>query len=288
MSVTGGLKPAAAQRAGRWPQWACTNVAQWLVLLGRPARARAAATMAWRAPLRLAVGAVIVTALIAGTMVAFDAWAIRAVERLPSWLIAVFDELTDFGKSGWFLVPTGIALLVIAALASPALPHVSRLVLAAVSVRVGFVFLAIGVPGLAVTVVKRLIGRARPLVGPGGENPFGYLPFGWIVEYASLPSGHATTAFGVLLAIGVLWPRLRPLLWTYAVIIAVSRVVVTAHHPSDVLAGAVFGIVGALLVRDWFAARRLGFVLGADGVIRALPGPSFARIKKVARQLVAP
>jgi undecaprenyl-diphosphatase len=77
-------------------------------------------------------------------------------------------------------------------------------------------------------------------------------------------------------------------MWTYAVLIAASRIVLTAHHPSDVLAGAVFGIIGALLVRDWFAARRLGFVLGADGRARALPGPSFGRIKRVARQLVAP
>ena len=71
-------------------------------------------------------------------------------------------------------------------------------------------------------------------------------------------------------------------------LIAVSRVVLTAHHPSDVLAGAVFGAVGALLVRDWFAARRLAFVLGPDGAIRPLPGPSFARLKRVARQLLAP
>jgi undecaprenyl-diphosphatase len=77
-------------------------------------------------------------------------------------------------------------------------------------------------------------------------------------------------------------------LWTYAVLIAVSRVVLIAHHPSDVLAGAVFGVVGALLVRDWFAARRLAFAPGAEGRIRVLPGPSFARIKRVARQLFAP
>jgi membrane-associated phospholipid phosphatase len=90
------------------------------------------------------------------------------------------------------------------------------------------------------------------------------------------------------MAVGALWPRARPVLWTYAVLIAVSRVVLTAHFPSDVIAGAVVGVVGALLVRDWFAARGLGFTIGADGVVRPLPGPSLARIKRVARQLVAP
>jgi undecaprenyl-diphosphatase len=54
------------------------------------------------------------------------------------------------------------------------------------------------------------------------------------------------------------------------------------------MAGAVVGVVGVLLVRDWFAARGLAFVLATDGLVRPLPGPSLARIKRVARQLVAP
>ena len=90
------------------------------------------------------------------------------------------------------------------------------------------------------------------------------------------------------MALGALWPRARPVLWTYAVVIALSRVVLTAHFPSDVLAGAVVGVVGALLVRDWFAARGLAFLIGSDGIVRPLPGPSFARMKRVARALVAP
>jgi membrane-associated phospholipid phosphatase len=290
MSVTGGLKQPVAAPATPppWPRWVRANVLQWCALIGRPARGTGAATLAWRAPLRLAIGAVILAALIGGTMIAFDAWAIREmVQRFPVWLTPAVEEYTEFGKSSWFLVPTGVALLGLAALASPTLPRMSRLVLAALSVRIGFVFLALAVPGVVVAVVKRLIGRARPLVG-GSDDPFTYLPFGWDVEYASLPSGHASTAFAAAVAIGALWPRLRPLLWTYAVLIAVSRVVLIAHHPSDVLAGAVFGVVGALLVRDWFAARRLAFAPGAEGRIRVLPGPSFARIKRVARQLFAP
>jgi undecaprenyl-diphosphatase len=160
-------------------------------------------------------------------------------------------------------------------------------VLAAIAVRLGFLFLAIGLPGLVFTIAKRLIGRARPFV-EGSADPLVYRPLGWNVEYASLPSGHAVDAFAAAMAIGVLWPRMRPLMWTYAVVIAVSRVVLTAHFPSDVMVGAIVGVVGALLVRDWYAARGLAFVLGRDGVVRPLPGPSLARIKRVARQLVAP
>ena len=44
-----------------------------------------------------------------------------------------------------------------------------------------------------------------------------------------------------LVAYGTLWPRGRILLWIYALLIAASRVAVTAHYPSDVLAGALVG-----------------------------------------------
>jgi undecaprenyl-diphosphatase len=81
---------------------------------------------------------------------------------------------------------------------------------------------------------------------------------------------------------------LRVWLWAYALTIALSRVVLLAHFASDVVAGALVGVLGAWLVRDGFAARRLGFVIGRDGSVAALPGPSLRRIKKVARSLLGP
>jgi membrane-associated phospholipid phosphatase len=278
--------PIAAKRPA-WPQWVRANVAGGFALLGRARRTNVSAPTPWRAPHRLAIGALIALILLAGTMALLDAWAITAVRRLPHGLVAIFDVLTDFGKSNWFLWPIGLTLILIALVAAPSLPRRSRLVLAALSVRLSFLFLAIGLPSLFVSIVKRLIGRARPFVG-GSADPFLYAPFSWKVEYASMPSGHATTAFAAAVAIGALWPRTRGLMWVYALVIGVSRVVLTAHHPSDVLAGALVGAVGALLVREWFAARRLGFARGPDGRIWPMPGPSPRRIKGVARQLVAP
>ena len=83
-------------------------------------------------------------------------------------------QITDFGKSGWFLWPLGILFLVLAALPPMASP-VQQRVLAAIMVRVGFLFTAIAVPGLFDTIVKRLIGRARPFVG-GHLDPFLFQP----------------------------------------------------------------------------------------------------------------
>jgi membrane-associated phospholipid phosphatase len=216
-------------------------------------------------------------------MLFVDVPAIKAARQAPSWLVRWFQFATDFGLAGWFLVPLGSVLLVIALITSPSLARMSQRVLASLSVRLGFLFLAIAVPGLVVTIAKRIVGRARPVVA--GEDAFLYKFFLWRVEYASFPSGHATTAFAAAVAFGVLWPRLRPFFWTYAIVIALSRVVVTAHHPSDVVAGAIAGTVGALLVRDWVAARRLGFSVLADGRVKPFAGPNMARIKRVARSL---
>ena len=112
-------------------------------------------------------------------------------------------------------------------------------------------FLAIALPGLFVTVVKGLIGRVRP----SELGPFIYSPWSWQHEYASLPSGHATAAFAAAIAIGALWPKARVPFWIFAAVIAVSRVVIQAHFVSDVIAAAFVGGFGAILVRNWFAAR---------------------------------
>jgi membrane-associated phospholipid phosphatase len=53
-------------------------------------------------------------------------------------------------------------------------------------------------------------------------------------------------------------------------------VFVLAHHPSDVVAGALVGVAGACLVRRWFVGRRLLFC-ARD--LRAYPGPSLRRIR---------
>ena len=270
-----GLVQAALRRCA-------ANVAAACALLVRPPHARLQKSWAL-APRELVIAAGVAAAIFLLTMFLLDAAAIRGFGHLPRFIVWSFDQITDFGKSGWFLWPLGILFLGLAAL--PSLSRVPQRVVGAIMVRVGFLFLAIGAPSLFDTIIKRMIGRARPLVG-GSLDPYLFSPFNWTADYASLPSGHATTAFAVLAAFGTLWPRGRTVFLIYALLIAVSRVVVNAHYPSDVLAGALVGVVGALLVRRWFALRGLGFSIAPDGVLHQKPGPSLRRIKSVARALL--
>jgi undecaprenyl-diphosphatase len=263
-------EPAAA----RWLRQFETNARAALAVVRRAPRS----AVSWWTPPQLAAAAILAVALVIATMFALDAWAIIHARRLPIALIAAAQRFTELGKAGWFLWPIGLVLLALAAREQFALTRFSRAILAAFAVRLGFVFMAVGLPSLFATIIKRVIGRGRPFVE--GTDVFAYEPFNWTARYASMPSGHATTAFAALVAIGAIFPQARALMWIYAVMIGLSRVIITAHHPSDVIAGAIVGAAGALLVRNWFAARRFGFKVTADGSVRPMPGPSVHRIIK--------
>jgi membrane-associated phospholipid phosphatase len=251
-----------------------------VILLRRPGPTPARLAPAWR---RFAGHGLIAAGVVALSMILADQRVHERAAALPQGLVDLFFEITDFGRSEWILVPVGTLITLIALLASPALDRMSRAVLAMAVTRLGYVFLAVGMPGLIVTIVKRWIGRVRP----SAQGPFAYEPFSWRPDYASFPSGHATTAFAALVAIGFLFPRARPALWVYALLIAASRIIVDAHYPSDVIAGAAFGAFGAVWVRDWFALRRLGFVVGPNGVVHVKRGPPLRRINRVAGVLSA-
>jgi membrane-associated phospholipid phosphatase len=282
MTVTGASENSPHPLATRARHFV-SIVGMWIAALARAPRVplSAVAFLAERQRLRVGAIATVLTVIVA--MGWCDAAAIRAAAQLPSWVNETYNEITDYGRSSWFLWPSCIFFLVTAAVTTMAATRMSRLVLTTIAVRLGFIFLAIGVPGLLVTIVKRWIGRVRP----SELGPFAYHPFSWDPAYASLPSGHSAAAFSALVALGCVFPRARLLLWIYAVTIAMSRVIIAAHYPSDVIAGAAVGAFGAVLVREWFAARRLGFTVGSDGQVRAMPGPSLKRIKKVARALAA-
>ncbi|MEW6148413.1 MAG: phosphatase PAP2 family protein [Pseudomonadota bacterium] len=240
-------------------------------------RAEAARKLA-RHSLWLAVaGSIAIIAL----MVTFDQTEIQLMppRGTPSlWPIRI---LTDFGKDEYLLSVLGAALVVLA-FAAAGLHGTRRALLLGFGTRLQFLFLSVAVSALVTEILKYVIGRGRPFVG-GTPNPFNFVPFEGTGAYASLPSGHAVAAFALAFAVSSLWPRLRVFMFTYAIVILLTRLVLLAHHPSDVVAGALVGTAGAMAVRYWFAARRLGFAICSDGTIVPLPGRVSNRLKKVAR-----
>jgi undecaprenyl-diphosphatase len=95
-----------------------------------------------------------------------------------------------------------------------------------------------------VWLLKVILGRPRP--GNGFEFSF----FATSYKYNAFPSGHSADAFvsGVFLFYLLNQSKFagyRYLPLIYAFLIAVSRVFVSSHYPSDVAAGMAIGILGA-------------------------------------------
>lgn len=85
-------------------------------------------------------------------------------------------------------------------------------------------------------LLKPLVDRGRPPRDGHGLRAIVRLP-----DDPSFPSGHATQAFAAATCLAVLVPPLRPWPVVLAALIALSRVYLGVHFPSDVLAGALLG-----------------------------------------------
>jgi undecaprenyl-diphosphatase len=228
----------------------------------------------------------IIGAAIIALMYLLDATEIGWMPKRGTPSLWPLRILTDFGKSEYVLF--ALAVLAFAVLvASAAARGTARALLLGLGTRLQFLFFAVLVPVMVSELIKWTVGRGRPFVGGEGDV-FHFAHFAGTAAYASFPSGHATTAFALAFAVAALWPQTRVWMLVYALVICATRLVLLAHHPSDVVAGALVGVIGAMLVRYWFAARRLGFAIERSGHVVALPGPSLERLKRVARGAPGP
>jgi undecaprenyl-diphosphatase len=206
--------------------------------------------------------------LIAALMIWFDAPEIALMPPRGTAGLWPARVLTDFGKDTYILLLSAVLWLGVV-LVAPAMHEPARTRLLGVGLRLQFVLLALSVPLTVGELLKWIVGRGRPFVG-GQANPFNFIHFAGTEAYFSFPSAHAITAFALAFAVAAVWPRMRGMMIAYALVIAFTRLVLLAHHPSDVLAGAAIGIIGAMCVRYWFAVRGLGFAVDPDGAISPL------------------
>lgn len=113
-----------------------------------------------------------------------------------------------------------------------------------------------GILGLAgvVLAIKFLVRRERP-AGEWGEIYRNTDPH-------SFPSGHAARAFLLaVIASALAPPWLAVALWVWAPLVSLARVAMGVHYLSDVVAGAVLGMIVGLVglqiyppLVDWFAS----------------------------------
>ncbi|MBK7865042.1 MAG: phosphatase PAP2 family protein [Archangiaceae bacterium] len=94
-------------------------------------------------------------------------------------------------------------------------------------------------------VLKPWIGRIRPCYAMV-QGTFRQLCE--VGNAGSMPSLHSANAFAAAVAVTLAWPYAGWVLFPVATLIAVSRIFVGVHWPSDVLVGAAYGSVVALLL----------------------------------------
>lgn len=101
--------------------------------------------------------------------------------------------------------------------------------------------------GLITYALKVMVARPRPAV----EHIVAVEPASF-----AFPSGHTTLAFAVAVLLARRNPSYAFYLYGVAALVAVSRVVIGVHYPSDIIAGAVIG-TGIVLLVDRYSSGLL-------------------------------
>jgi undecaprenyl-diphosphatase len=111
---------------------------------------------------------------------------------------------------------------------------------------------------LSSAIIKELVARPRPCHEINGVSIVQGIHL--LVHCGggkSFPSSHAVNNTAVAVLFGRYYPRGRPGFYGWAALVALSRPAVGVHYPSDILGGAIIGLViGLAIVALWVAIQR--------------------------------
>ncbi|MGE3977205.1 MAG: phosphatase PAP2 family protein [Nitrospira sp.] len=126
--------------------------------------------------------------------------------------------------------------------------------------------IAHGIAALLANGLKHLIGRPRPKFVHSGDWQ---MTLTWASGLDSFPSGHSTASFAVATVLAKRFPLFGPLGIAIALFVAFSRVLRGSHFPTDVLGGAVIGILSGFIatapLRQWRTSIQDGLRHAAMG-----------------------
>ena len=183
------------------------------------------------------------------TVVSYLFWDIASTKycrELNPTVKNIADIITRLGISTWYIAASVILYLFFR--------YIYKDILNAM--RALFVFLSLSLNGIFIDILKWITGRHRPIdLFNHGYSGFDYFGVGYALT--SFPSGHAQTAFTLATALTILFPRWGIPLFVFAGTVSVSRIILTSHYLSDVIAGAGVGILCTMAVKYFFDRKQI-------------------------------
>ena len=223
---------------------------------------------------RLLAGTALTAVAVTLSCLLIDRPVARFFHAQSPLLLDVFRFITNFGLSKWYLIGAAglFAGLQLAARAGAFAAVAEQLEAYSYLPLYGFVMLA--TPGLAADLVKCLFGRLRPKL-LFADDRYGFTGLAFHADRWSFPSGHTVNAVAIAIALCTIWPRLLPLGIVFATLIALSRIIITAHYVGDVLGGVYVAVVVTYYVDAVFRRSGIDIAAAKAGVLHPLPQRSW-------------